>query len=102
MAVELLERMLGVPLRQLHGSDVAVDVHIRRVFLRSGLAERDNLQHIVDAARSANPDRPGALDHPAWEMGRVWCRPTAPDCSGCPIGAVCHRLIDRADEVRGA
>ncbi len=102
MAVELLARVFRVPLRLLGGSDVAVDVHVRRVFLRSGLAERDDVQHIIAAARSANPDRPGALDYPAWEIGRIWCRPTAPDCGGCPIGAVCPRLIDRAADVRGA
>lgn len=102
MAVELLERMLRVPLRQLGGSDVAVDIHVRRVFLRSGLADRDDVHHIVAAARSVNPDRPGALDHPAWEIGRTWCRPSAPDCAGCPIGAVCPRIIDRAADVRGA
>jgi len=102
MAMELLERMLRVPLRQLGGSDAAVNVHVRRVFLRSGLADRDDVQHIVDVARRANPDRPGVLDHPAWEIGRIWCRPSAPDCAGCPIGAVCPRMIDRAADVRGA
>lgn len=102
MAVELLERELRVPLRQLGGSDVAVDVHVRRVFLRSGLAERDDVSHMVAVARCANPDRPSALDLPAWEIGRTWCRPSAPDCGGCPIGAVCPRLIDRAADVRGA
>jgi endonuclease III len=75
---------------------------VRRVFLRSGLADRDEAHHIVAAARIANPDRPGALDLPAWEIGRTWCRPRAPDCAGCPIGAVCPRLFDRASDVRGA
>lgn len=102
MAVEILERALRVPLRHLGGSDVAVDVHVRRVFLRSGLAERDDIRHIVLVARNAHPDRPGALDHPAWEIGRVWCRPTNPKCSECPIGADCPKLIDRAADVRGA
>ena len=102
MAVELLDRQLHVPLRHLTGSDVAVDVHVRRVFLRTGLAERDDVAHIVAIARSAHPERPGELDYPAWEIGRTWCRPTAPDCEACPIGAVCPRLIDRAAGVRGA
>lgn len=102
MAVELLEREIHVPLRQLTGSDVAVDVHVRRVFLRTGLADRDDVEHIVAAARSAHPERPGELDYPAWEIGRTWCRPTHPDCDGCPIGVSCPRLIDRAAGVRGA
>jgi len=101
MAVELLERELHVPLRQLSGSDIAVDVHVRRVFLRTGLVDRDDVEHIVAAARSAHPERPGELDHPAWEIGRTWCRPTAPDCEACPIGTSCPRLIERAAGVRG-
>jgi len=96
MAVEILERDLGVPINGMHGSDIAYDVHIRRVFLRSGIAERDEVDHMVAAARRANPDRPGALDMPAWVIGREWCRPTDPSCEACAIGEVCPRLISRA------
>jgi endonuclease-3 len=39
MAVEILERDLGVPISAMHGSDIAYDVHVRRVFLRTGLVE---------------------------------------------------------------
>jgi endonuclease III len=35
MAVEILARDLGVPLREMDGSDIAYDVHVRRVFLRT-------------------------------------------------------------------
>jgi len=31
MAVEILERDLGVTIRELKGSDIAYDVHVRRV-----------------------------------------------------------------------
>jgi uncharacterized HhH-GPD family protein len=101
MAVEILARDLGVPLRELSGSDVAYDVHLRRVFLRTGLAERDDVSHIVAVARALNPERPGALDMPTWDIGRRWCHPTRPDCPDCPINSVCPRLIDRAAQVRG-
>jgi hypothetical protein len=40
MAVEILARDLGIPLREMSGSDVAYDVHLRRVFLRTGLADK--------------------------------------------------------------
>lgn len=102
MAVEILERDLGIPISGMHGSDIAYDVHIRRVFLRTGIAERDEIDHMVAAARRVNPDRPGALDMPAWAIGREWCRPTDPSCDACPIGEVCPRLISRADGVSGA
>ena len=38
MAVEILERQRGTAIRRLEGSDIAFDVHVRRVFLRTGIA----------------------------------------------------------------
>jgi uncharacterized HhH-GPD family protein len=102
MAVEILERDMGVAIRDLHGSDIAYDVHVRRVFLRTGLAERDDLDLMVAVARRLHPQRPGALDFPAWEVGRTWCHPGVPDCGACVLGAVCPKLVDRASGVRGA
>jgi len=101
MAVEILERDLGVPISDLAGSDVAYDVHVRRVFLRTGLAEADDVGEMVADARMLNPDRPGSLDFPAWDIGRRWCRPVGPRCSECALSDVCPKLIDRADSVRG-
>ena len=66
MAVEILERQMGIAVADLHGSDIAYDVHVRRVFLRSGLAERDDPEHMLAEARRLYPERPGALDNPAW------------------------------------
>ncbi|MCK8673956.1 hypothetical protein M1M07_22960 [Rhodococcus sp. HM1] len=71
MAVEILERDLGVPITDMHGSDIAYDVHVRRVFLRTGLADADELDHMVEVARTAHPDRPGQIDLPAWQIGRT-------------------------------
>jgi len=102
MAVEILERDFGVPIRDMQGSDIAFDVHIRRVFLRSGLAEVDDQDHMIDAARHHWPERPGLLDLPAWVIGRNWCRPRDPDCGSCPITSACAQRIDAAEGVRGA
>ncbi|GBE22393.1 endonuclease III [bacterium BMS3Bbin01] len=102
MAVEMLERDFNIPITDMQGSDVALDVHVRRVFLRTGLAERDDVQHIIDAARALNPQRPSALDPPAWIVGRTWCRPRNPNCAECALGDVCPKLIERGDAVRGA
>ena len=101
MAVEILARDLGIPLKDMSGSDIAYDVHVRRVFLRTGLVERDDVNHMVAVARRLNPDRPGALDLPAWDIGRRWCRPANPDCLTCPLKLVCPRLIDTGSSVRG-
>lgn len=102
MAVEILARDLGVEISQLDGSDVAYDVHLRRVFLRAGLVDRDNLSDMVAAARALYPQRPGALDMPAWDVGRRWCDPGIPDCAGCPVSTACPRLVGKSTGVRGA
>ena len=101
MAVEILTRDLGKPVREMNASDVANDVHLRRVFLRTGLAERDDVNQMVAVARQLCPDRPGALDVPAWDIGRRWCRPALPDCPSCPLNYACPRLIDRGSRIRG-
>lgn len=102
MAVEILERDLKVPIRELQGTDIAYDVHVRRVFLRTGLAERDDRDHMIEQGRRLNPTNPGAIDLPMWLVGRRWCRPGVPLCTECPLFDVCPRLVDRAAGVRGA
>jgi len=102
MAVEILERDLGVSLTDLSGSDIAYDVHVRRVFLRTGLAERDDVGHMVALARALHPQRPGALDNPAWDIGRRWCRAGVPDCPTCPLVTACPRFVEKGDHVHGA
>jgi uncharacterized HhH-GPD family protein len=102
MAVEMLERDLKVPIKALHGTDIAYDVHVRRVFLRTGLADRDDRDHMVAQGRLLNPSRPGAIDFPMWLVGRRWCRPGVPSCPDCALFAVCPRLVDRAEGVSGA
>jgi uncharacterized HhH-GPD family protein len=95
MAVEILERDLGVPIREMEGSDVAYDIHVRRVFLRTGFADEDSMAHMVEVARAVHPDRPGALDDPAWRVGKSWCHPRDPDCPNCVLLEPCARLIER-------
>jgi uncharacterized HhH-GPD family protein len=102
MAVEILERDMHVPLSDLSGSDIAYDVHVRRVFLRTSLAQRDDLGEMVFVARTLHPERPGELDNPAWDIGRRWCHPKNPDCPNCPLIDVCPRLIERGNAVKGA
>jgi uncharacterized HhH-GPD family protein len=91
MAVELLVRERGVVVRELAGSDVALDVHLRRTLLRIGLARRDDPRSLVEAARRAHPARPGALNLPLWTIGRTWCRPRRPACGACVLASCCAR-----------
>ncbi len=101
MAVELLERVKKAPISQMQGSDVAYDRHVRRVFLRTGLALYDDADHIVAMARQLNVERPGAIDFPAWQVGVDWCHPGVPDCANCRLREPCPKLVDRAAGVKG-
>lgn len=102
MAVEILERDLGVKVRELSGSDVAFDVHLRRVMLRTRLATEDTMKHMVGVARSLHPSRPGELDFPLWDIGRQWCHKQNPECGACALANVCPRDVAAAASVRGA
>jgi uncharacterized HhH-GPD family protein len=95
MAVELLSRCMGVRVRDLEGGTVAYDTQVRRVFLRSGLVDRDTRSDVERAAAEVLPAGPGRLDLPAWLIGRRWCRPVGPLCDECRLADVCPRLIGR-------
>ncbi len=96
MAVELLERDLGVHVADLEGSDIAFDVHVRRVMLRTGLAQRDDMNHMVEVARKLHPERPGELDFPIWDIGRSWCHKTDPSCPACVLFDLCPSSDSRS------
>jgi uncharacterized HhH-GPD family protein len=93
MAAQLLVRHFGARLTGREAGQVAYDVHVRRVFLRSGLAEKDSVEAIEAAAARACPASPGTLDLAAWLVGRETCRPTDPDCEACRLAAVCERKV---------
>lgn len=90
MAVQILAHDLGKPL----SAKTSGDAHMRRVFLRTGLVDRGDAKQMSAVGRRLYPDLPGALDLPAWDIGRRWCFPTNPDCPSCPLNEACPRLID--------
>ncbi len=90
MAANILAREFKIPFADYYSIDVSADVHIRRVFWRLGLIREDaGPEEAVYAARALHPTFPGLMDFPAWEIGRSWCRPTAPHCVECYMRAVC-------------
>ncbi|MCL5886844.1 MAG: hypothetical protein M1617_00850 [Actinobacteria bacterium] len=93
MATQILMRHFRVDLAGLESGQVAYDIHVRRVFLRSGLAHEDSLAAIEQAAREGAPESPGVLDIAAWLVGRETCRPRNPDCDRCRLGGPCPRLV---------
>lgn len=95
MAVEILRRHFGVALTGVEDGSVAYDVHVRRVFLRTGLVDVDTPDAIRAAAAAVCPGDPGTLDLATWLVGRTWCRPSAPQCDVCRLARVCPRLTGR-------
>ena len=91
MAAEILTRHFAVGLTGRECGQVAYDVHVRRVFLRSGIVEVDTIEAVEAAAAAACPEAPGTLDLAAWLIGRDWCRPRRPLCDDCRLGASCAR-----------
>lgn len=92
MATEILVRHFGVELIGRSDSQVAYDIQVRRVFLRSGLVSVDSREAIERAAAALCPEAPGTLDLAAWLIGRETCRPAAPDCDSCRLACACPRL----------
>lgn len=60
---------------------------------RIGLAQQDDLEHIVAVARKLHKERPGELDLPAWLIGQQWRRAGTPDCDECPVTGVCPKIV---------
>lgn len=95
MAAEILVRHFGVELAGRECGQVAYDVQVRRVFLRAGLVDVDTREAVEAAAARACPEAPGTIDLAAWLVGRETCRPKAPRCERCRLGAVCPRFTTR-------
>ncbi|MCQ8205435.1 hypothetical protein NP569_24410, partial [Vibrio parahaemolyticus] len=53
--------------------NMAVDVHVRRVWKRAGLVRDTSTDTITAAATRLRPQYPGELDWPTWLIGMTWC-----------------------------
>lgn len=93
MAVKMLIKDFGVKISNKRKVDIAVDIHIKRVFTRTALVKSDEPELIIKKARQLNPGYPAALDDPVWIIGTRWCRPKNPQCSLCPINSNCPKII---------
>jgi uncharacterized HhH-GPD family protein len=107
MFVRHLVTDYGVSLEGWDRIDIAVDRHVARVFLRTGLVGSKKGQdkyhvceiakEVVDRARELYPQYPAALDVPAFNIGYAWCTEKEARCAGnagegpCPLSEVCTR-----------
>ena len=94
MATNILARDFKIPLSDYYSIDISVDIHVRRVLKRLGLIPpKATTEQIIYRARSLNPEFPGLLDNPVWEIGRTWCKPTTPKCEKCYMNDLCPSVM---------
>jgi len=102
MMGRLLGTYFGVSLTQWDEIDVAVDRHVARVFLRTGLVQRSRdakvaevRDEIIHRARELRPSFPGGLDDPAFDIGKNWCTAEEAYCDWaddpCPLSKHCRK-----------
>ena len=75
--------------------DVKPDVHVLRVFYRTGLIDSESshqaMHQAIQVSRKLNPEFPAALDWPAWRIGQIWCHATRPMCDECVLTEHCAK-----------
>jgi endonuclease III len=94
MAVRILVKDYGFigGIKNKKYLDIKADVHVTRVFKRSGLVTKDaTAEDIVLSARKLHPSDPSMMDI-AWYIGKDWCNKRRPKCKACVIGDYCLRL----------
>jgi len=105
MMGRFLGTYFGVSLTNWNEIDIAVDRHVARVFLRTGLVHRKSggfsvaelRDEVIQCARKLRPSFPGCLDEPAFEIGRDWCTAQKAYCEWegnggpCPIKKSCRK-----------
>lgn len=96
MTIRILidEEQYQPPTGELRQIDIKPDVHVTRVFYRSGLSPSRDGQSCIEVARRLYPEFPGKLDWPAWEIGRKYCYESEPNCSECPLNDICAKKLD--------
>lgn len=102
MMAVMLVRDFGVQLTGWDKIDIAVDRHVARVFLRTGLVPRQDGNYsvsevrdeVIAAARTALPMYPGHLDGAAFAIGLDWCTAEEAYCDWeekpCPLSSSCR------------
>ena len=91
MAANILARQFKIKFSDYYSIDASPDVHVKRVMKRMGLVQEnaDN-DKIIYKARELNPEFPGIIDFPLWEIGKKFCKPNKPSCSKCTVKDECQ------------
>jgi endonuclease III len=94
MATNILARDYKIKFSDFYSIDVSPDVHIMRVMERMGYVPKNaSKEMVIYKARDLNPEFPGIIDYPCWEIGRNWCKPNNPECNNCKVKSECKKVI---------
>lgn len=96
----ILVRDLSIEILDKENIDIAYDIHIRRLFLRLGLVDKDEQDLILKEAKLLYPEFPGRLTTAFWTLGREVCRPTDPACLVCPLYEYCDRDFEKTKNIK--
>lgn len=74
--------------------DVKADLHVTRVLGRVLLNKEISPQQAIHYSRQVHPENPWLLDSMLFQVGKGYCKRTAPHCTGCSFENIClHRAI---------
>jgi endonuclease III len=94
MAANILARDFKIPMKDHSSIDISPDVHIRTVLARMGFIPKNAKYELVAyRARELNPEYPGIIDGPLWEIGTQMCRKRSPLCVECYVKEHCPKKI---------
>jgi len=79
--------------------DISLDRHVVRVFLRTGLVNREDSSDILYMARQLFPTFPALLDPPSWKIGKDFCHRSNPNCYLCPLSGICPKLVYKIETI---
>jgi uncharacterized HhH-GPD family protein len=91
-AVGFLVESMRVQMRGLGQAPVKVDVHLRRVCMRAGISPSGEPSEIRSATQAFSPEFPFRVDRGLWFIGQTFCHERAPNCSPCPLAALCPKV----------
>jgi endonuclease-3 len=94
MAVNILARDFEIEFADRSSIDISTDTHVCQVFARLGLCPSEpTFEQVMYKARALNPDYPGIIDLPCWEIGDRWCRRRNPLCNDCCMKDLCPKRV---------
>ena len=101
MATNILVRQFGICVADKHCIDISPDTHVVHVFQRLHLIQGDSTTETIYMAREINPEYPGILDYPCFDVGKNYCSSRSPKCKGkkgqgaCPFFDFCPSRIEK-------